>query len=69
MLLYDWNKIFEVANGNTFSIFLIFRMITANIVPENKYDPIFEFSKKSFTGESFMPVSYTHLTLPTNREV
>ena len=54
MLLYDWNKIFEVADGNTFTIFLIFKMVTANIVPENKYDPIFEFSKKSFTGESFM---------------
>ena len=54
MLLYDWNKIFEVADGNTFTIFMIFKMITANIVPESKYDPIFEFSKKSFTGESFM---------------
>ena len=48
MLLYDWNKIFEVADGNTFTIFMIFKMITAKIVPENKYDPIFEFSKKSF---------------------
>tara|TARA_B100001939_G_scaffold279029_1_gene247583 strand:+ start:196 stop:597 length:402 start_codon:yes stop_codon:yes gene_type:complete len=54
MLLYDWNKIFEVADGNTFTIFIIFKMITAKIVPENKYDPIFEFSKKSFDGESFM---------------
>ena len=54
MLLYDWNKIFEVAEGNTFTIFIIFRMITHRLIPNNKYDPIFEFSKKSFTGESFM---------------
>ena len=54
MLLYDWNKIFEVADGNTFTIFMIFKMITAKLVPENKYDPIFELSKQSFEGESFM---------------
>lgn len=54
MLLYDWNKIFEVADGNTFTIFIILKMITARLVPENKYDPIFELSKKNFVGESFL---------------
>jgi len=54
MLLYDWNKIFEISEGNTYVIFIIFRMLTCKLVPENKYDPIYEFSKKNFHGESFM---------------
>ena len=48
MLLYDWNKIFEISEGNTYVIFIIFRMLTCKLVPENKYDPIYEFSKKNF---------------------
>ena len=54
MLLYDWNKIFEVADGNAFIYLHDFKMITARLVPENKYDKIFELSKQSFEGESFM---------------
>lgn len=54
MLLYDWNKIFEVADGNTFTIFIILKMITSRLVPENKYDRIFELSKINFAGESFI---------------
>ena len=63
MLLYDWNKIFEVADGNTFTIFMIFKMITAKLVPENKYDPIFELSKQSFEGESFSVSKGKYLNL------
>ena len=54
MLLYDWNKVFEVADRNTFTIFIILKMITAKLVPNNKYDPIFELSKNNFAGESFL---------------
>jgi len=54
MLLYNWKKIFEVSDSNPFIIFVIFRMLAGNEIPENKYDKIFEFSKLNFSGESFM---------------
>lgn len=54
MVLYNWQKIFEIADGNAFTIFIIFRMVVGKLIPENKYDPIYEFSKQNFHGESFM---------------
>ncbi len=54
MLLYNWQKIYEAADGNAFTIFIIFRMITAKLTPENKFDRLFELSKTNFSGESFM---------------
>ena len=54
MLLYNWKKIFEIADGNAFICFIIFKMLTHREIPDNKYDKIYEFSKLNFSGESFM---------------
>jgi len=54
MFLYDWQKIFEVAEGNPSTIFRIFKMMTTNQVPVNKYDKIYNFSHIKFIGGSFL---------------
>ena len=41
-------------------------MITFN---KSDFDTILEYAKKNLPEEACGPVSYTHLTLPTNREV
>ena len=45
MLLYDWKKIFTVANGEPSSIFTIFEMLVKQSIPKNKYDPIYRSMK------------------------
>ena len=54
MVLYNWQKIFEISEANPFTIFIIFRMMVGNLVPENRYDKLYEFSTVNFSGESFM---------------
>jgi len=54
MLLYDWKKIFTIANGEPTSIFIIFEMLVKNSIPRNKYDPIYKFYELNFTGECFL---------------
>jgi len=54
IFLYDWKKIFDTADKNPLSIFVIFRMMVEGQIPKNKYDKIFEYSKKTFVGESFL---------------
>ena len=54
MILYNWQKIFEIADGNAFIVFIIFKMVTHKQIPENKYDKIYELSKLNFSGDSFM---------------
>ena len=54
MLLYDWKKIFTIANGEPSGIFTIFEMLVKNSIPKNKYDPIYKFYEVNFSGESFL---------------
>jgi hypothetical protein len=54
MLLYDWKKIFTVANGEPSSIFIIFEMLVKQSIPKNKYDPTYKFYEMNFTGECFL---------------
>ena len=54
MLLYNWKKIFETAEGNSFAVFLIFRMIVTASIPSTKYDRIYKYSNINFAGESFL---------------
>lgn len=54
MLLYNWNKIFETAEGSALVIFIIFKMLVTKAVPENKYDRIYKFSNSDFSGKSFL---------------
>jgi len=54
MFLYDWNKIFEASEGNPTAVYLIFKMMHTAQIPRNKYDKIFKYSVKNFSGESFL---------------
>ena len=54
MLLFDWKKVFDAAQGNIFTCNLIMKMLIKGEVPRNKYDPIYKFSHRNFRGESFL---------------
>ena len=54
MFLFDWSKIYDASKGNVVEIVRIFRMIVEKQIPKNKYDPIFRYSQKDFSGISFM---------------
>ena len=54
MFLFDWPKIYDASKGNVVEIVRIFRMIVEKQIPKNKYDPIFRYSQKDFSGLSFM---------------
>jgi hypothetical protein len=54
MLLYNWNKIFETAQGSPLVVFIIFKMLVTRAIPENKYDRIYKFSNTDFSGKSFL---------------
>ena len=54
MFLFDWAKIYDASKGNVVEIVRIFRMIVEKQIPKNKYDPIFRYSQKDFSGISFM---------------
>lgn len=54
MLLYDWKKIFETAEGVPSACVLIFRMMTEGLVPKNKKDPVYKYFNKDYSGDSFL---------------
>lgn len=54
MLLYDWGKIFTTAEGNPRTCLQIVKMMTYKEVPKNRYDPIYRFAEKDFSGSSFL---------------
>ena len=54
MFLFDWPKIYDASKGNVVEIVRIFRMIVEKQIPKNKYDPIFRYSQKDFSGINFM---------------
>jgi len=54
MFFYDWPKIYDASQGSVVEIVRIFRMIVEKQVPKNKYDPIYRYSQKNFSGISFM---------------
>ena len=45
---------FETAEGNPLAIFIIFRMITTEHVPLNKYDRTYRYSNTNYKGDSFL---------------
>ena len=56
----EWYPQFYWAARNIWAKLILFGM---GLLPK------IEFSEPLLRGENYMPVSYTHLTLPTNREV
>jgi hypothetical protein len=54
MLLFDWKKVFDTAAGSIYNCNLIMEMLVKGSIPKNKYDPIYAFSQKNFSGNSFL---------------
>jgi hypothetical protein len=54
MFFYDWPKIYNASQGSVIEIVRIFRMIVEKQIPKNKYDSIYRYSQKNFSGISFM---------------
>jgi len=54
MLLFDWKKVFDTADGNIAVCNLIMEMLIKSQIPRNKFDPIYKYSHKNFVGTSFL---------------
>lgn len=54
MFLFDWQKVYDSAEGNISRCNLIMEMLILKQTPKNKYDPIYAFSQKDFSGNSFL---------------
>jgi len=54
MLLFDWKKVYDTAEGNIANCNLIMEMLVNQQIPQNKYDRIYKYSNKKFTGSSFL---------------
>lgn len=54
MLLFDWKKVYDTAEGNIATCNLIMEMLVNQQIPQNKYDRIYKYSNKKFTGSSFL---------------
>ena len=54
MVLFNWKKIYQEAQGSTVKCVEILDMITYKKVPFNSYDPLYRYRNKSFSGDSFL---------------
>lgn len=54
MLLFSWKKIYDATNGSPKEIIRVFRMLSENRIPQNKYDKIYKYSTKNFKGQSYL---------------
>jgi len=72
MLLFDWKKIYDTAQGNVVTCNKIMSMLIKAELPKNKYDPLYKFSHKNFVGSSFLvhpDVLLYHSYKYTQREI
>ena len=72
MFLYDWKKIWDFTDGNVHDCYLIFKMMTNNLIPQNRYDSIYRFRNADFKGSSFLvhpDVLLFHSYKYTKREI
>ena len=54
MLLFDWKKVYDTAAGSIYNCNMIMEMLIRGSIPKNKYDPIYKFSSKNFSGNCFL---------------
>ena len=54
MFLFDWQKVYDTAEGNISRCAMIMEMLITKRVPKNKYDPIYKYSEMDFLGRSFL---------------
>lgn len=54
MFLFDWSKIYKASEGSSREAFRIFTMAVTREIPRNRSDPIYKYSQKSFSGNSYL---------------
>jgi hypothetical protein len=54
MFLFSWKKIYKISGGQVNSIYLIFKMLVNSEIPKNKYDPIYKYYSKDYSGQCFL---------------
>ena len=54
MVLFNWKKVYQEAQGSTVKCVEIIDMITYKKVPFNSYDPLYRYRNKNFSGDSFL---------------
>ena len=54
MFLFSWKKIYKISGGSINTIYLIFKMLVNSEIPKNKYDPIYKYYEKNYSGQSFL---------------
>ena len=72
MFLFDWQKVYDSAEGNVSRCNMIMEMLISKQTPRNKYDRIYKFSRMDFTGSSFLlhpDVLLHHSYKYSNRDV
>lgn len=54
MVLYDRRKLLRASGGSAKRIILAFKAHISTRLPKNRWDPLYDYYYKDFTGESFM---------------
>ena len=54
ILLYSWKKILKHSGGSSKRILTILKSMTQTSLPKNRYDPVFQYYYKDFSGSSFL---------------
>lgn len=54
MLLFSWKKILRSAGGSSKRVLTILKSMTQTSMPRNRYDPVFQYYYKDFSGSSFL---------------
>lgn len=54
MFLFSWKKIYKISSGQVSTTYLILKMLMKGQIPKNKYDPIYKYYGKDYSGQSFL---------------
>jgi|TARA_B110000908_G_scaffold148238_1_gene180575 hypothetical protein len=54
MFYFDWKKVYDSVDGNISRCNLIMEMLIKKQIPRNKYDRIYQYSQKDYSGTSFL---------------
>ena len=54
MLLFDWSKVYDSAQGNIVQCNMVMEMIIKKSLPRNRFDPLYKYSNINFIGNNFM---------------
>lgn len=54
LLLYNWKKMYRCSGGSSKRILLILEAMLQQHIPYNRFDPIYKYYYKDFSGNSFL---------------